>query len=1041
MNTIDINPTAAENQQLADIVEEIAVKLQAGEPCDVEHYAALHPEFANRLRDWVNVMSAMADLGHSRATSSSSLAARITSNEAQPSSTYRPTAGILGDFRIVRELGRGGMGIVYEAEQISLGRSVALKVLPFAAMLDRQQLARFKNEARAAATLDHPNIVSIFSVGVERGVHYYAMQLIEGRSLAEIIAAMKPGRPPTSDETASMADLANRSIAADTAKVALPTVQTDGGALSTSSPPTTSLPPFASREYFRAVASLGAQAAEALDHAHQNGILHRDIKPANLMLDETGKLWITDFGLARIERDAGLTMTGDLLGTVRYMSPEQALAKRVVVDHRSDIYSLGATLYELLALQPAFMGEDRQELLRQIAFDEPRKLRQLNAHIPADLETIVAKAIEKNPAERYGTAHDFAADLRRFVDDKPIRAKPPSRLTIVRKWSRRNQPIIWASATTLFLTTLVIAAATGWMAREQHIRHTVANAIATNALDDADQHVERSDWRSALVAAQRADDLLSGSNISGPLATRAGELVRDIQMVLKLEELALEGDFPTESRGAAYLNAEHSYSKLFRDYGVDVELLDRDVVASRIRASAIRLELASALDTWATWRRRSPGNLYPDKLGKPLIDLARLVDPDPERNRVRDALECVTTQARAKAYASLNLSIEDNFLPLRTALSLAAILNKHGNDAEALRVLRSAQTKYPSDFRVNALLANTLMLSEPPKTEEALQYYTAACALRPDNAGMHFGLGVVLSNAGRLDDAIVQFKRAIEIIPDLYLAHWRLGVLLLEQGRSKEAQPHLDLADRDSFTWEQKAGVCLRKKDFPGVTACLTKAIELDPQSPTILFLYRDRGIYHFESKQYQLAVDDFTRALQIHPADGIRVNRGIAYFELGEFQKSADDWSKVLEFQPVHPNRDSFLRNRAACNTKLNQHRQAIEDYEATITLVPDDHATMNNLASLLATSPEDDLRNGPRALELAKKACEVTQEKNASYLVTLAGAYAETGDFDSASRWAEKAVELSDPELREFFVERLESFRQKKPWREPYEGEIVGQ
>ena len=176
------------------------------------------------------------------------------------------------------------------------------------------------------------------------------------------------------------------------------------------------------RAFFHTVARLGIQAAEALEHAHEQGVLHRDIKPSNLLLDGRGNLWITDFGLARLMGDAGLTMTGDLLGTLRYMSPEQALAKRVGIDHRTDIYSLGATLYELLTLEPVYAGRDRQEILRRIAFEEPRPPRRLDAAIPVDLETIVLKAMAKDPAGRYGAAQELADDLGRFVKHEPIRA-------------------------------------------------------------------------------------------------------------------------------------------------------------------------------------------------------------------------------------------------------------------------------------------------------------------------------------------------------------------------------------------------------------------------------------------------------------------------------------------------------------------------------------------------------------------------------------------------------------------------------------------
>src|SRR5438876_9059438 len=178
--------------------------------------------------------------------------------------------------------------------------------------------------------------------------------------------------------------------------------------------------------HFRTVAEWGVQAAMALDHAHEQGVIHRDIKPANLLVDQNGHLWITDFGLAICQTEANLTMTGDLVGTLRYMSPEQALAKRVPIDHRTDVYSLGDTLYELLTLRPAFPGVDRQEVMRQIAFEEPPPPRRLDRAVPAELEVVVLKALEKSPADRYATAQELADDLRRWLDDRPIPAQRPS---------------------------------------------------------------------------------------------------------------------------------------------------------------------------------------------------------------------------------------------------------------------------------------------------------------------------------------------------------------------------------------------------------------------------------------------------------------------------------------------------------------------------------------------------------------------------------------------------------------------------------------
>ena len=352
---------------VAHLSEEFMERLKRGESLSIDEYIARYPDHADVIRDVLTSLQFMHLAG------ADSLGMTISPQDRIP------VRGSLGDYHILREIGRGGMGVVYEAEQISLGRRVALKVLPFASTLDARQLQRFKNEAQAAAHLHHPNIVPIHGTGCERGVHYYAMQFIEGRTLAQAIAnlrARKPGGqvpPPQSTvqycpQPPGRAEIAHlQPGSGDTAPVAVLSTERS----------------IQSREFFRGVARIGIQAAEALDHAHQQGIVHRDIKPANLLLDAQNHVWITDFGLAHCQNHAGLTMSGDLIGTLRYMSPEQALAKRTLLDERTDIYSLGATLYELLTLEPAFPGTDRQELLVQIASHEPRAPRLVNRAIPA----------------------------------------------------------------------------------------------------------------------------------------------------------------------------------------------------------------------------------------------------------------------------------------------------------------------------------------------------------------------------------------------------------------------------------------------------------------------------------------------------------------------------------------------------------------------------------------------------------------------------------------------------------------------------------
>jgi hypothetical protein len=435
--------TSERDARLAQALDRYQEAVQAGNPRAAEELLAQYPELTADLKECV------ASLEFIRR-------AAVKPAAVEPGGS-EPVNGLLGDFRLLREVGRGGMGVVYEAVQVSLSRRVALKVLPFAATLDPRQLRRFQHEAHAAAQLHHTNIVPVYAVGCERGVHFYAMQFIEGQTLAAVIRDLRrvPARGSTSAEGATDPQPTARYAPPDRPAPISSGDATPFVLAGHSTERTTT-----SGVFFRSVAHLGMQAAEALDHAHQLGVVHRDIKPANLLVDTRGNLWVTDFGLARFHGDAGLTLTGDLIGTLRYMSPEQALAKRVVVDHRTDIYSLGVTLYELLTLRHAFPGEDRQELLRQIAFEEPPAPRRLNKAIPVELETIVLKAIAKNPAARYATAQELADDLRRFLEDKPIKARRPTLFEVAAKWARRHKTVVRAAGVVLLLAVVALAVGT-----------------------------------------------------------------------------------------------------------------------------------------------------------------------------------------------------------------------------------------------------------------------------------------------------------------------------------------------------------------------------------------------------------------------------------------------------------------------------------------------------------------------------------------------------------------------------------------------------
>jgi serine/threonine protein kinase len=437
-----MSEAASEPDPLDALAEAFLEECRLGLTPSVSEYARRHPELAERIRDLFPALLALEGV-------------QPGAGPQPDAPAGRPPPERLGEYRLLRELGRGGMGVVYEAVHETLGRHVALKVLPFNELADPIHLERFRREARAAAKLHHTNIVPVFDVGQHAGIHYFAMQFIRGQSLEAVLREVRrlreprpvgPGDPtprPPGDATASLGATANQ----------------PAGATSDPGPPGESeLSTQVHGRYYRSVARLGVQAAEALQYAHLHGILHRDIKPANLLLDPEGTLWVADFGLAKAQDGDGLTDSGALVGTLRFMAPERFAGQ---ADARSDVYSLGVTLYELLTLRPAFDAADRAGLIERIVHEDPVPPRRLDRRIPRDLETVVLKAMAREPSARYTSAAELAGDLQRFLDDRPVRARRTRPWERLAKWVKRR-PMV-ATLLALLAVSLGVLLGTMWL--------------------------------------------------------------------------------------------------------------------------------------------------------------------------------------------------------------------------------------------------------------------------------------------------------------------------------------------------------------------------------------------------------------------------------------------------------------------------------------------------------------------------------------------------------------------------------------------------
>jgi serine/threonine-protein kinase len=886
---------------LGQLADDFLQRYRRGERPALTEYAQRHPELAEQIRELFPALVMMEDV-------------RPSADSATGPPRFEGPER-LGEYRIVREIGRGGMGIVYEAEQESLGRRVALKVLPATLHLDTKHIRRFQHEARAAARLHHTSIVPVFGVGEENGTHYYVMQYIEGCSLSAVLAELRNARAkeaaPTPLQSGTRAEPLSQ-ISADVARSILegrfhcPVDQSmpstrlhspDGpphvtmtkeppacppspvDTLAGAAPPSGTSLTDPRRPYAKTIAHIGVQVADALEYAATQGVLHRDVKPSNLLLDVWGAVWLTDFGLAKASGTDDLTGTGDVLGTLRYMAPERFRGR---ADVRSDVYSLGLTLYELLALQPAFEDADEVALVMQISTKEPPRLDKLNLQLPQDIVTIVHKAMAKDPADRYQTAGALAEDLRRFIDDRPILARRIGPLEQVRRWCRRKPAM--ASLLVSVLTLALLATGSGvWLVRQEVERRAEARRQEESLRKDVGTALAQAvNFRQGYHFREGRDVLHQASQrveAAGPddLRRQVNQAQADLDLAERLDAARLQAATNVDGK-FDFAGADQQYAAAFAEAGLGHEGDDVETVAARVKASAVREALVAALDDWAVCVADNGRSAW-------MLQVAWHADPDPGgwRDRVRDPVKWA--DAVALAELARTAPVADQPVPL--LLALAQRLQATGGNAPVF--LRRVQREYPDDFWANLALGNSLkywgageaigyyrvalairprawvsyynlaeVLSNQGWFDEAIDYYSLALRLDATNAWVHLGRGNALAATGRTDEALDDLRKVVQIDANNIQARLKLGAALKDKGRLDEARDYLQQAvtrdPKNADAQNALRGILIRQGRGEEVLATWKKSLEANPHDHDAWFGYAELCLFLRHEDEYHHA-------------------------------------------------------------------------------------------------------------------------------------------------------------------------------------------